>query len=465
MFCSGRRFLWIASVAALGATGLTVTACSGAPDPLASLTGNQVLTEAVANFKTAQTMTVDGLIDKSGANLVLNVGIVSSQGCTGTVGNLAKGGIQFTKTNQTFYLKPDQAWWTNVAGSEGTGIGQLVNGRYLKAPISSSSAQDFACDIAQASASDTMAGNIVKGQVTTVDGVRELALDDPNGDVMYVTDTPAPEIAQLSYPKPDRLGYSGQLTFNVGARVTLATPSASQTVDAADYGVTASSGGAVLAPTDPSDTMITQAYANLQTASSLTIVGSGFDSGQPYSLDLGFKTGKGCTGTVGYGAQGNMKLVVIGSTVYFNPDNTLWKTQAGANASAVIAAVNGRYIEAPADADTSLKDMAAICDIPQSMGPSNPITGIGTAAKIAPLGGITMGQITTINGIKALPLKDSAGGAVYVGDTGKLEIVRVSQDKDAGGGTVGTFTFNVGAPVTLAPPPAGDVMDGAALGL
>jgi hypothetical protein len=465
VFRGGRWFLRIASVAALGATGLAVDACSAAPDPLATLTGDQVLAQALANFKTAQSMTVDGLIDQSGANLVLNVGIVNGQGCTGTVGNLAKGDIQFTKTGQIFYMKPDQTWWTNVAGSEGTGIGQLVNGRYLKAPISGSSAQDFACDIAQASASDAMTGTIGKGQITTLDGRRELALNDPNGDVMYVTDTSTPEIAQLSYPKPDRLGYSGQLSFNVGARVTLADPPSGQAVDAADFGITASSGGAVLPPADLGDTMITQAYTNLQAASSLTMDGSETDSGQDYSFNLAFKTGKGCTGTVGYGSKGSFKLVVIGSTVYFNPDNVYWETDPGTDASAVISTQNGRYIEGSAGSDSVMKNYAEICDITKNMAPSDPITGISTAAKIAPLDGITMGQITTINGIKALPLKDSTGGVVYVGDTGKLEIVKVSQDKAGGDGTYGALTFNVGAPVTLTAPPAADVMDGAQLGL
>jgi hypothetical protein len=75
-----------------------------------------------------------------------------------------------------------------------------------------------------------------------------------------------------------------------------------------------------------------------------------------------------------------------------------------------------------------------------------------------------MGQVSTLDGIRVLPLRDSSGGVVYVSDTGRLEVVKVSQDQ-AGGGTYGTFTFKVGAPVTLAAPPASQVLDASALGL
>jgi hypothetical protein len=345
----------------------------------------------------------------------------------------------------------------------GAGVSQLIDGQYLKAPISGISAQATECDVAQAAGTDATAGTVVKGQVTTLDGIRVLALNDRRGDVVYVTDTSKPEIAQVFEPKPDRQGYSGQLTVNVGARVTLAAPSSSQAVDASDFGITANTG----APDpleDLGNTMLTQAFANMKTASSLTMVGSGSDSGQDYSIDLGFKAHQGCSGTVGYGAKGSIKLIVIGSTVYFQPDTAFWENNSGANATAVINLVNGRYIEGSAS-DTNLKPIAGVCGIYQAIGPSNPVAGIATAARVTPLGGITMGQVSTLDGIRVLPLRDSSGGVVYVSDTGRLEVVKVSQDQAGGGGTYGTFTFKVGAPVTLAAPPASQVLDASALGL
>src|SRR5579863_7683592 len=62
----------------------------------------------------------------------------------------------------------------------------------------------------------------------------------------------------------------------------------------------------------------TEAITNLKAASSLTIGGSLVDSGQPYTVSLGIKPGKGCDGSVGMGSRGSFKLIVIGKTAYLN---------------------------------------------------------------------------------------------------------------------------------------------------
>lgn len=464
MFRGGQRLLGVASVAALGASCLAVAACSGTTDPLASLTGNQVLTEAVANFNAARSLTIDGLVNQSGTNLVLRLGIIPGQGCAGTVENLSKGSYDFVKTASTVYLKPDSMWWTNVAGAEGTGVSQLVNGKYLEAPISGSSELDTTCDAARMAGTDNATGTVVKGGVTSLNGSQVLALNESGtGNVVDVTDTSKPEIARVFEPERDRNGSSGQFTVNVGARVTLSAPPSGQDVDAADFGISSDT-DAPDPVVDFGGTMITQAFANMKAASTLTMSGSGADTGQVYSVDLGFKANQGCAGTVGYGSKGSVKIIVIGSTVYFKPDDTFWQTNAGAQASAVINLVNGRYIGG-SSSNSDLKNIAAICGIYQSIGPSNPIAGIATAAKVAPAGGITVGQVTTIDGIKVLPINDAGGGVIYVTDTGKLEVVEISQAKAGSGGTYGTFKFKIGVPVTLTAPPAGEVLDGAAVGL
>jgi hypothetical protein len=378
--------------------------------------------------------------------------------------NPAKGNIGFIETGDTFYLKPDSKWWATVAGPGGAGVGQLLRGRYLIGPISGTSAQATACQIIQVAASaNTMAGHVAKGQVSSVDGQRVLALNGPGGEVVQVTDTSKPEITQVFDPKPDKGGYSGTVNVNVGARVTVDAPLSSQSVDASDFGVTSTAGISEVPLESLSDTMMTSAFANMKAAQSLTIAGSGTESGQSYSLDLGFKPRQGCAGTIGYGTQGSIKFTVKGTTIYFKPDNTFWETQDAANAASIISTQNGRYIET-STSNTSLKDFVQVCDLYQSVGPSNPVAGVSTAAMVTPLGGYDIGQVTTLDGIPVLPLKDSSGGVVYVSDTGRLEVVKTSQDKAGSGGTYGAFTFNVGAPVTLTAPPASQVLAGSTLG-
>jgi hypothetical protein len=471
----GRQgFIRMASVAALGATCLAATACSGPPDPLAGLTGKQVLAEALANFKAAPRLTIDGMISEPGGsdsvpatpsvtldavarepdvNLTMHIGIVPGKGCTGTVETFAKGSVTFIATGDAVYLKPDSTWWGTVAGSGGTGVSQLLNDRYLKESTTGGESVADACDVTQMPGLGSMTGTVTKGQVTTLNGVQVLPLDGAHDDVTYVTDTTKPEIAGLFQPKPDSDGDYGSLTVKVGAPVTLTAPSPGQAVDASDFGFTTGAGGATELSEGLGATLMTDALANTRAASSVTMSGTLSSSGQDYTLDLGLKPGEGgCTGTVETGATGGYKLVVVDQTVYFAPDTTFWEAYGGANAAAAINLVNGRYLEGP-ESDSNFGSIAALCDLSTVL------------ATPKPLGNITMGQVTTLDGVRVLPLTDSDGGVMYVSDTGKLEVVEMTQDKAKATSASGTLTFKVGAPVTLTAPPPSEVLEGSTLGL
>lgn len=193
-----------------------------------------------------------------------------------------------------------------------------------------------------------------------------------------------------------------------------------------------------------------EALANLKAASSLTMAGTLYDSGTKFTLDLGLKPGHGCAGTLGMGSKGSFKLVVIGKTVYFNPDKQFWESAGGANAAAVIALVHGRYIKT----STSDKDIAAVATL------CNISTAIGS---VKVTGSFTKGALTTLHGVRVLPLENSSG-VIDVTDTSKPEVVAIIGPKGTATGD-GALTFSVGAQVTLAAPPASQVINGAQLGL
>ncbi len=195
----------------------------------------------------------------------------------------------------------------------------------------------------------------------------------------------------------------------------------------------------------------TEAIANLKAAASVTIDGSFVDSGQAYTLNLGLKPGKGCAGTIGTGSKGSFKLIVIGKTLYLNPDDTFWKANAGSAADSVITLVNGRYIKTTTSG--SMGQLAQLCDLAQV---------IASSAKID--GTLTKGTLTTLGGVKVLPLSQGTQGTMWVTDTAKPEVVEIKSPKDSTG-TGGDLNFSPGAPVTLAAPPASQVIEGSAVGL
>jgi hypothetical protein len=472
----GRQgFVRLAAVAALGLTCLAAAACSGPQDPLVGLTAKQVLMQAMANFKAAPSLTIDGLISGPAAadnapaapgvtleglvrgpvvNSTVHLGIVRGKGCTGAVETLAKGSITFIAAGQENYLKPDGAWWDTIAGSGGTGISQLIGDRYLKesAAESGQSLTDT-CDLIPLAGLGTSIGTVIKGQVTTLNGIRVLPLNGAHDDVLYVTDTTKPEIAGIFQPEPDGDGDYGNITVRVGAPVALAPPPPAQAVDASDFDLagdgssSASLGSAILA----------HAYANLEAAPTMTLTSTLNDAVRGYpvdDVDLGFRAGQGCAGTVDYGSNGSIKLVVIDGAVYYAPDAAYWAALGGANAQASENLFNGRYVEVPENDITGNGKVGALCDISNDIGPL-PLTGSPT-----------VGKVTTLDGVRVLPLTEPDGAVVYVSDTGRLQIVQITDPQQAGSDQpFGTTTFKVGTPVALTPPPPSQVFEGSTVGL
>jgi hypothetical protein len=76
---------------------------------------------------------------------------------------------------------------------------------------------------------------------------------------------------------------------------------------------------------------------------------------------------------------------------------------------------------------------------------------------------VTRGRVSTLDGVRVLELKNSDGTDVYVTDSSKPEIFEMTSPKGSANGA-GIFRVNVGAPVTLAAPPASDVVNGAKYG-
>jgi hypothetical protein len=220
---------------------------------------------------------------------------------------------------------------------------------------------------------------------------------------------------------------------------------------AANPGAAPAASTAAPSPVDPlaaltAAQVLTEAYADLKAASSVTVEGNLSESGTNYTLNLGIKPGHGCAGTVGMGSLGSYKLIVIGKVIYLNPDATFWKAQLGAEeASTAIAQLKGRYLKG-ATSDPPMQSSARMCDVTQALAST---TVSSTASK---------GAVTTMDGIRVLPLEDLGNGEMDVTDTSKPEIVQI-QEPGNGTGT-GALAISVGAPVTLTPPPASQVYQG-----
>lgn len=248
---------------------------------------------------------------------------------------------------------------------------------------------------------------------------------------------------------------SARLAALAAVSVSCLTVTACGLVGLASTGSAPAASASASASPDPlaivtANTIAIRALADLKAVSGLTIDGYFTDSGQSYTIDLKIKSGKGCTGSIGMGTKGSVKLIVIGKTVYVNPDDAFWKANAGSTADTVIALVNGRYIKTTKSTNTG--QLSQACDLNQVVPSSFKIHGT-----------MTKGKLTTLRGVKVLPLSEPTEGTMWVTDTAKPVVVEVKSPKDSSG-SGGDLTFSTSVPVTLTPPPASDVIDGSAIG-
>jgi hypothetical protein len=235
MVSGRRRLAGMATAAALGACCFAAAGCgsSAAPDPLAGKTGTQVLTQAVDGLLTASSYTETSAGVESGQYGSGSKAMVPGKGCTGTVMQGAfgaQGTLTWITIGKTVYFKPDDNEWQAIAGTDAAKIIQVVDGRYVKDPLSDARlGPAFSCVIYTPGKAV-----VTKGEVTMLNGIRVLPLKSPGGGVIYVTDTSKPEFAEVDDPPvTGSKDPASKTVYTIGAPVVLTPPPASQVVSGA----------------------------------------------------------------------------------------------------------------------------------------------------------------------------------------------------------------------------------------
>lgn len=196
------------------------------------------------------------------------------------------------------------------------------------------------------------------------------------------------------------------------------------------------------------DQIATRALANTKNAPSVRLTGAATDSGQSIALDVTLVRGQGCEGTLSEGKSGSFRLISNGTTVWVMPDQKFYRSFGG-NDPAVLAILNGKYLKVKASS-SGLAELAGICSLSNLVGAFGTPTGL---VKSAP---------ATVGGQPVVRLSDLGDkGYVYVSDIAKPKLLQLN-DPGSGGGK-----FNFGYPATtisIAPPPASEVLDGSKYG-
>ena len=219
-----------------GASSASNVSSTSTASPLAGLSGKQVLTRAVGNLRTASSFTVSGTVAQAASTITVDLGFRPGHGCTGTISVPGKGGLTIVVIGTTAWVKPSDQYWKTVAGQQAPQAISTLGGKYLKGPTTNSTIAGLSqfCDLNSFTA-QLQQGNVVKGEATTVDDEKAFPLTDvATGETLYVTNSSHPLPIQLRNTTAKN---KGGLIFHVGAPVSLTAPPASETVDAAKYGL------------------------------------------------------------------------------------------------------------------------------------------------------------------------------------------------------------------------------------
>lgn len=140
------------------------------------------------------------------------------------------------------------------------------------------------------------------------------------------------------------------------------------------------------------------------------------------------------------GKGATVEVLKVGDAHYVKGDQTYWASQVDAAAAKAFA---GRYVKITAAQAASYKTFLSIAAF--------------FGDTLRPGGTVTKGDVTVVDGQRAIALVDSADGSrLYIavdGDALPLEV-----DKPGTGGGTVTFT-RWGDPVSVSAPAAGDVLD------
>ena len=161
------------SLVALSACGSSSPSPSGGgstptvADPLAGLSGDQVVDKAVAELKAAPSFTMTGTVTDSGGTYNVNLSYKHGSGCKGTVAQPGKGSFAMVVIGTTAWVKPDDAFWKANAGSQAPAAISLLSGRYLKGSTSNANVASLTklCDVTSLSSALTQATGVAKGRL------------------------------------------------------------------------------------------------------------------------------------------------------------------------------------------------------------------------------------------------------------------------------------------------------------
>lgn len=217
-------------------TGMSASPAAGA-DPLAGLSGYQIVTRAIADTEAASFVSYTGKAPVPGQFTPVWLVTAKGKGCSGTIRDSAPAG-QFgvIVRDSSVWLQPDSTFWASGAGAASSALA----GKYLAVSPSSKYLGALAglCALGPIFQGSGSAGDDYSPpELARVDGQDTRLIIDNSaiaGGMFYVTETAKPLIVRF-IPSGDGPGDSLNFTYP-SAAPSIAAPPAREVIDGSRYG-------------------------------------------------------------------------------------------------------------------------------------------------------------------------------------------------------------------------------------
>jgi hypothetical protein len=208
-------------------SGGASTSSAPADNGVAALEPQAILDKAVAALSSAKSYSVKGNISTEGQKFGLDIK-VSGDDVLGTM-TLGDAKLELLRVAGQAYIRPDEKFWNQYAGSSAETIVQVMGDRWGKVSSKDTDFNDF-FQIAEPAELLKPDGTITKGSTKTVGGVKAIGLVESGTDAgtLYVATTGEPYPLMLEGNAGD-----GQLTFgDFGATFTdIKAPATADVID------------------------------------------------------------------------------------------------------------------------------------------------------------------------------------------------------------------------------------------
>ncbi|MGW0952214.1 hypothetical protein [Streptomyces sp. NPDC002545] len=160
--------------------------------PFADLSGQEIVDRALKATRSATSLTLKGSVPDDEGTIELDLALDREGHCAGTLGMYGEGEVGLIRTDDTVYMKFDEAYLRSEgkgqSKSEVDGVVDMLADRWVKTGADSDDAKDMAdfCDLDKLLADfDDTRSAARKGEATTVDGTPAFTLTEAEGKDRY----------------------------------------------------------------------------------------------------------------------------------------------------------------------------------------------------------------------------------------------------------------------------------------